>query len=122
MITFAEKIAAWALSDDTGISSQNIAKAALGQPVSDRSFYPLDISDLGRCLRLVHQVPEARRGVTALGQDGDVWAEIDRRWNEIVAAAASEGDLGTTKPRMGEYSKYPRTYAILQACQRARRA
>lgn len=123
MTSLSERIAAWSLGGDTGISSQNIARATLGMEPTDQAFYPLDMADLGRCLRLVNSIPECARGITALGRVSPVWAAIDQRWGEMVITAAEEGNIG--EPRRGLYqpdrSRYPKTYAILQACQRADR-
>ena len=50
----------WALSGDTGISSESIAAHMTGNPKGD-SFGiqpPSDASDRGRCIRLLELIPE----------------------------------------------------------------
>lgn len=47
----------WALSDDTGISSEAIARHMTGDTIR-RMTPPSDSSDRGRCIRLLEIVPE----------------------------------------------------------------
>lgn len=107
----------WMVSDDTGISSKNIARACIGEEPSDRCFHPLDISDLGRCLRLVKAVPEAREGIRKLGQRDRVWRALDAAWEEIEAAADAEGDIRHVKSDWGQGKRYPETSALLRKAQ-----
>lgn len=49
----------WAMSDDTGVSSEALANHMLGYP--DRHSYsspPSDSGDRGRCIRLLELIPE----------------------------------------------------------------
>lgn len=109
------KIATWACSDDSGISSLNIARACLGLPPTDNAFTPLDIGDLGRCLRLITAVPEARKGVTALAKHSVAWARLDQVWDELTVTCKKEGDLAGVKPGFGRSGQtYPLTYALLK--------
>lgn len=50
----------WALSSDTGISSEAIARHMLGFGPYDRIGFqpPSDSSDRGRCIRLLELIPE----------------------------------------------------------------
>lgn len=47
----------WAMSGDTGISSETIANHMLGYP-QRRSGPPSDADDRGRCIRLLELIPE----------------------------------------------------------------
>lgn len=47
----------WALSGDTGISSEAIAKHMTGSS-KDRMMPPSDVDDRGRCIRLLELIPE----------------------------------------------------------------
>lgn len=47
----------WALSSDTGVSSETIANHMLGYP-HKRNSPPYDAYDRGRCIRLLELVPE----------------------------------------------------------------
>lgn len=47
----------WAMSGDTGISSEALANHMAGYPVR-RSSPPSDAGDRGRCIRLLELVPE----------------------------------------------------------------
>ncbi|MFD3263138.1 hypothetical protein [Phenylobacterium ferrooxidans] len=110
-----EAIALWALGDDTGISSKNIARACLGAVPQRDADIPWDIADLGRCLRLITAVPEARAGVTALGKKSAAWDRLDKVWDEMTVTCKKEGDLAGVKPGFGRTGQtYPLTYAILK--------
>ena len=88
-----KKIAAWATGRDTGISSLNLARAAMGEPVKPTE-YPSDGGDLGRCLRLIEAVPAARAGVDALATISGPWRRLASRWDELAAMhAANDKEL-----------------------------
>lgn len=110
-----EGLAKWGVSDDTGASSKSIARAALGLKPPPHPDYPYDIADLGRCLRLLNAVPEARFGLTELGKVSRVWKALDERWDEIVRTANEEGPIATAKPDFNTRRDYPRTYALLMS-------
>lgn len=110
------QLATWACTDDTGISSTNIARACLGMTPTDNAFTPLDIGDLGRCLRLITAVPEARKGVAALAKHSPAWARLDKVWEELTVTCKKEGDLAGVKPGFSRSGQtYPLTYALLRA-------
>lgn len=48
----------WALSGDTGVSSETLACHMLEYPQKRRSSPPSDASDRGRCIRLLELIPE----------------------------------------------------------------
>lgn len=48
----------WALSGDTGVSSETLARHMTGEPHSGFSSPPSDASDRGRCIRLLELIPE----------------------------------------------------------------
>lgn len=48
----------WALSDDTGISSEAIACHMLDYPMNRLNLPPSDAGDRGRCIRLLELIPE----------------------------------------------------------------
>lgn len=71
--TMEQRLARWALSGDTGASSQTLACAVLGIRQEDRAFpfdVPYDYSDFGRCYRLVQLVPEILTMWDHVGQGG----------------------------------------------------
>jgi hypothetical protein len=82
------RLLAWALSDDTGISSRAIAMAAAGLPVCPYwgACPPADNADFGRCFRLLQAVPEVRDALPALVAQSPKWGPLVERWHELEAA------------------------------------
>ena len=72
------RIAAWLALGERGMSSEAIAITTLGAYVTGwRAAWPLDPSDLRRCLLLIEQVPEARElGVDVLARRSPQWAAL----------------------------------------------
>ena len=95
------KIAEWALSGDTGISSKNLARQALGLPIENVGrFYvspPADPLDLGRCLRLIAIVPAVRQCVDELAAVNENWAKAAKVWDEISESMAREVGIDWSK-------------------------
>lgn len=93
----------WTLGDDTGVSSLCIARA-----LADRSepnsaqHYPYDTGDLGRCLRLIRAVPQARDAVRALAErpGHHVWAELHTIWDALTEQAQQD-DVTTHRSTFG---------------------
>ncbi|OWL98929.1 hypothetical protein CBQ26_00285 [Deinococcus indicus] len=87
-------LADWALSDDTGASSLCIARILAGRPDPGSAHnYPHDTGDLGRCLRLIRAVPQARDAVRALAErpGHHVWAELHAIWDNLTEQAQRDG-------------------------------
>lgn len=83
----------WLASDDTGMSSQFMARELCGARVHlehDEKPYPLDPADFGRCVRFLAAVPFARAKIGELAKHGPVWAEYVKRWEEMEALYAEE--------------------------------
>lgn len=55
---FAKKIAEWAVSGDTGLSSESILAFMMGIKPAHGFDAPLDADDRGRCIRLLNRFPE----------------------------------------------------------------
>ncbi len=108
-------VALWALSDDVGLSSKDLARETCGIAVRN-PYHPSDTSDFGRCYRLVLAVPEAREAVDRLGQNDVIWARLARVWDEATAAFKDEQTNGAIN-RWGA-RECPRTYAIIKAATR----
>lgn len=56
--TIEERVLYWALSGDTGISSETLAARMTGNPKQGYTSPPSDADDRGRCIRLLELVPE----------------------------------------------------------------
>lgn len=72
-----ERVTAWLLSDDTGLSSRALAAHMLGVPMEGwrGTFAPLDEADRGRCVRLLQRFPEWELRLDELIALNDEWAE-----------------------------------------------
>lgn len=99
------KIREWLNGTDVGQSSKSLAYEAADLP-GDRSNYPHDPSDLGRCLRLIARVPEVRAAVEALAEKSPYWKALAPEWDNLKALYISEMD----DPRGGR-----KTYAAMRA-------
>lgn len=87
-------LADWALGGDTGASSLCIARILTGRDEpSSAHNYPHDTGDLGRCLRLIRGVPQARDAVRALAErpGHHVWAELHAIWDTLTEQAQRDG-------------------------------
>lgn len=78
------KIGNWLLSHDTGNSSETMAAIALGASTRSGLHAPHDVSDFGRCYRLVKKVPEIRQSFPRLARKCPAFAGIVREWDELV--------------------------------------
>lgn len=91
-----EKLMAWAFGDDTGVSSETMAKIALGLGPG-RTFgfdRPYDSGDFGRCYRLVKVVPELREFFPLIVEKCPQFGPIIEHWDELCALY--EQDLSET--------------------------
>lgn len=99
----------WLLnSRDTGQSSEAIVRHMLG--FGGRAHYPLDPSDLGRCLRLLRLIPEWKPRMHEMAAHGAIWAALSARWAELEDSMEREVGIDWDKG----VSVAPRTYALLQ--------
>ncbi len=79
-------LANWLASDDTGISSKTMAAHLCG--VSFDKFHwshPLDNSDLGRCIRFLEAVPEAKPKLSEMATVSPQWAKLVENWDDLTA-------------------------------------
>ena len=93
----------WFSGDDTGSSSQTLARETAGIAHKSRwgVSYPSDCNDLGRCLRLIKAVPGARKAVDRLAAISPHWAALAKEWDALAA-------LAETDPKS--------VYAAMKAC------
>lgn len=98
------KIREWLNGTDTGSSSRALAHEAAG--MTGDTSHPHDPSDLGRCLRLIARVPEARAAVDALAEKNPYWKALAPEWDNLKALYISEMD----DPKGGR-----KTYAAMRA-------
>lgn len=87
-LTMEQRLTRWALSGDTGASSETLACAVLGLPDTSRRFgfdVPRDFSDFGRCYRLVQIVPEILTMWDKVRAACPAWGPIIDNWDALVA-------------------------------------
>lgn len=82
------RLLAWTLSRDTGVSSKTIACIALGlqKPGHFGFDIPYDGGDFGRCYRLLQKVPELRDALPLVAEVCPKWRPLVERWDDIEAA------------------------------------
>lgn len=83
-----EALIAWMLGNDTGLSSKCIAATVSGVR-GDRQDHPYDMSDFGRCRRLVESVGGVRERLPMVADVSPVWRRIVQRWDDICTKGAS---------------------------------
>lgn len=101
-----QNLIAWFAGDDTGLSSKHMAAVSAG--VSGNGNHPHDPSDLGRCIRLVHNVPEIRAAFPAIAASGPKWKTVITHWDELVSLYAQEC-------QGRRYFNAPKTYERMKA-------
>ncbi|MBY0561502.1 hypothetical protein [Hyphomicrobium sp.] len=104
----------WLISRDTGASSEAIMQHMIGG-VSSGAF-PLDPSDLGRCLRLLKRVPEWRPRIGEMKKYGRIWKALVERWDDLETTMKKEVGIDWKKG-----GRAPQTYALMQSIMLQRR-
>lgn len=108
-VSIARRALLWLAGGDSGMSSEAICYHMLGMK-SDGSF-PLDPSDLGRCLRLLELFPEWKPRMGEMARYSAQWAALVERWDELAEMMADEVGIGWPK---GNGKRAPRTYAAMK--------
>lgn len=111
MADILRRYADWASGHDTGSSSKAIALHMVGGTCN--GAYPLDPSDLGRCLRLLDKFPEWRSRLTEMARYDKIWAAYSERWDDLQKLFIQE--VGSLTPAYG--SSAPETYALMKSIQ-----
>jgi hypothetical protein len=97
-MTELERAMLWLGGRDTGSSSKSIMRHMLGAP-SGEMDYPIDPADLGRCLRLLAEIPEWRPRIGEMATRGAVWALYAARWRGLEASMDAEVGIDWSKGR-----------------------
>ena len=78
------------VSDDTGISSKNIVRRFLNQPIE--SFgWPHDSDDFGRCYRLLKFCPDIE--ISIMKDVDKVWADLVVKWQKLSELYKKSTDI-----------------------------
>lgn len=101
-LTFHQRLIEWLCGRDTGNSSRHMAAIAAG--VAGSGYWPVDIGDLGRCIRLICAVPEVKDHFPAIAASSPKWAIVIEHWDELAALYETERHFVTcaTAHRMRE--------------------
>lgn len=99
-----KQVTRWLADGETGASSKTMAFVIAFDEVPERVNYPLDVSDLRRCIGFLKQVPQARKYLDKMKEVSPVWASLVDYWEELEALYAEEAGQ----------SKMPKTYALLK--------
>lgn len=89
----------WALSDDTGVSSETIVRIAVGVKPAKGDCYdaPYYSSDFGRCYRLLKQFPELKKKMHVVAKKCKAFAPLVAHWDELTALWEEESNNGTVR-------------------------
>jgi hypothetical protein len=108
-VSIARRALLWLTGGDSGMSSKAICCHMLG--MKSDGIYPLDPSDLGRCLRLLELFPEWKPRMGEMARYSAQWAALVERWDELAEMMADEVGIGWSK---GTGKRAPRTYAAMK--------
>ena len=98
----------WAIGRDTGASSMAILAVMTGIKPASRYDYPVDGSDLGRCLRLLDLIPEWKPRMGEMRAVSPQWSALVDNWDGLAKMHAANS------PRL-----YGRMREILRAIEKA---
>lgn len=104
-----KKIIEWLATNETGMSSETIAFAALGSP-REITSYPHDPADLRRCIVLLDKVPEAAQVLPNLASTSPEWEGLVRNWPTLTKMLRVE--IGDDLPCYGWSA--PKTYKAMK--------
>ena len=109
-----DAIGTWIGSHDTGASSKAILVAALGGTPAYGWDYPYDVSDFGRCVRLLRKLPELRDPAFARlrREGGPIWRELIKQWGKIESMFEEE-------ERSSVNRRFHKTYEMILAARAA---
>lgn len=108
----------WLHGHDTGTSSLTIYTVMTGQRV-ERTSYPLDPDDFGRCYRLLKLFPEWRLRLAEVAARFKEWRPLVREWTRLTALYENDLALDAEHRKKNRGKPPPgacATYTAMQAC------
>ncbi len=103
------RLGRWLTGHNVGRSSLAIVCVMLGGRPFDPYCWPLDPSDLRRCVILLRLIPRWRRRLRAMAQVSSQWKALVEHWSELEALLVAEAG-----PDLAKQVKAARTYARMQ--------
>lgn len=107
----SEALVEWLANGERGISSNTMVTHLLGiNALKDWiPDHPWDPSDLGRCRKLMEQVPEIAERFPGMATCTTAWRHLVESWDELCRTMDKEA------PNWREgYGVAPRTYSMMQ--------
>ena len=105
-----QRVIAWLIGDDTGMSSMVICAHMCGVEPTDAYFAPSDPDDLGRCLRLLEKFPDWKPRIHELAKYGPAWEARVNHWDYLAVMMADEVGIDWSKGNVAH-----RTYDAMKA-------
>ena len=100
-----KKIIQWLANDeDVGLSSKCMAFVIGFDVIPKRKSYPLDPSDLSRCVKLLERVPKMRDHIYNMKEISPIWAKLVEHWDELERLLNEEKGSG----------RCPKTYQLMK--------
>ncbi len=92
----------WAIWGEQGLSSQAIFRHLTKLKIpgvrpprdGEEPAYPRDVNDLGRCIRLLEEVPELQGRIGEMAEVSQRWKALAAVWNDLVEAHRVDPELG----------------------------
>jgi hypothetical protein len=88
--TLSDAAREWLATGQQGTSSMTIFQRLTGYRLTSQEHPPADPHDLGRCRRLLDQVPEFRTRLEELAPLSPVWARLVSEWDSLCALMDQE--------------------------------
>jgi len=105
MTELTDKVIAWLVSDDTGISSKTLCALLYRVPIGDKyGTHPRDCSDFGRCMRFLAILPkETKEHVLHLAKSvSPEWKALAGKWDYLESLYGSSDMYGQMKKIINE--------------------
>src|SRR4051794_33065117 len=103
-----DNITRWLVEGERGLSSETMAAVALGLAPKRPSF-PLDPSDLNRCIKLVDAAPEVKRAFPRIAALSPQWVAVIGNWDLLRTSFVDEAGYDWSKARSA-----PETYKLMK--------
>ena len=103
-----QKFFKWIDSDDTGLSSISIASHMISGWSSGST--PSDISDLGRCMRLLEEFPDWQVRLPEMARYNKTWKALSENWTSLTKAFYKESNIDDNITH-----KRPKTWELLKS-------
>ncbi len=112
-LTERQRADVWVARGEHGLSSFAIWAHMVGAAHGARMSYPLDPSDLNRCLKLIALVPEWKSRISEMGEHGGKWKALANNWEDLEDCFIAEAGVNWSKA-----SSAPKTYKMMKDLQK----